>query len=139
MPEKEISFEKILAGVKLVTGYTNEEIIRYYFDKLVTRVKDYCKREDLNGPLFDFIEKKLIDISTLKLAEEEARKNKASNNAVINGIGIKSIKSINRGDTSITLRDIENQEACKTTAEELLNFSKEDYYTLNRHRKVYRT
>ena len=107
MPEKEISFEKILAGVNLVTGYT--------------------------------IEKKLIDISTLKLAEEEARKNKASSNAVINGIGIKSIKSINRGDTSITLRDIENQEACKTTAEELLNFSKEDCYTLNRHRKVYRT
>lgn len=72
MPEKEISFEKILAGVNLVTGYTNEEIIRYYFDKLVTRVKDYCKREDLNGPLFDFIEKKLIDISTLKLADRKS-------------------------------------------------------------------
>lgn len=139
MQEMESKFKEILSAVKLVTTYNNEDMIRYYFKKLVTRVKDYCKREDLNGPLFDFIEKKLIDISTLKLAEEEARKNKASNNAVINGIGIKSIKSINRGDTSITLRDIENQEACKTTAEELLNFSKEDCYTLNRHRKVYRT
>lgn len=139
MQEMESKFKEILSAVKLVTTYNNEDMIRYYFKKLVTRVKDYCKREDLNGPLFDFIEKKLIDISTLKLAEEEARKNKASNNAIINGIGIKSIKSINRGDTSITLRDIENQEACKTTAEELLNFSKEDYYTLNRHRKVYRT
>lgn len=139
MQEMESKFKEILSAVKLVTTYNNEDMIRYYFKKLVTRVKDYCKREDLNGPLFDFIEKKLIDISTLKLAEEEARKNKASNNAIINGIGIKSIKSINRGDTSITLRDIENQEACKTTAEELLNFSKEDCYTLNRHRKVYRT
>lgn len=139
MQEMESKFKEILSAVKLVTTYNNEDMIRYYFKKLVTRVKDYCKREDLNGPLFDFIEKKLIDISTLKLAEEEARKNKASNNAVINGIGIKSIKSINRGDTSITLRDIENQEACKTTVEELLNFSKEDCYTLNRHRKVYRT
>ena len=139
MQEMESKFKEILSAVKLVTTYNNEDMIRYYFKKLVTRVKDYFKREDLNGPLFDFIEKKLIDISTLKLAEEEARKNKASNNAIINGIGIKSIKSINRGDTSITLRDIENQEACKTTAEELLNFSKEDCYTLNRHRKVYRT
>ena len=139
MQEMESKFKEILSAVKLVTTYNNEDMIRYYFKKLVTRVKDYCKREDLNGPLFDFIEKKLINISTLKLAEEEARKNKASNNAIINGIGIKSIKSINRGDTSITLRDIENQEACKTTAEELLNFSKEDCYTLNRHRKVYRT
>ena len=139
MQEMESKFKEILSAVKLVTTYNNEDMIRYYFKKLVTRVKDYCKREDLNGPLFDFIEKKLIDISTLKLAEEEAKKNKASNSAVINGIGIKSIKSINRGDTSITLRDIENQEACKTTAEELLNFSKEDCYTLNRHRKVYRT
>ena len=139
MQEMESKFKEILSAVKLVTTYNNEDMIRYYFKKLVTRVKDYCKREDLNGPLFDFIEKKLIDISTLKLAEEEAKKNKASNNAVINGIGIKSIKSISGGDTSITLRDIENQEACKTTAEELLNFSKEDCYTLNRHRKVYRT
>ncbi len=70
MQEMESKFKEILSAVKLVTTYNNEDMIRYYFKKLVTRVKDYCKREDLNGPLFDFIEKKLIDISTLKLAEE---------------------------------------------------------------------
>ena len=139
MQEMESKFKEILSAVKLVTTYNNEDMIRYYFKKLVTSVKDYCKREDLNGPLFDFIEKKLIEISTLKLAEEDAKKNNNSSSAAINGIGIKSIKSISRGDTSITLRDIESQDACKTKAEELLNFNKEDYYTLNRHRKVYRS
>lgn len=136
----ESKFREILEGVSLNTGYSDEKIIKYYFGKLTTKVLDYCRREELNVPLFDFIERKLIDIVLFKKAEEEAKKNSSSSTAAINGIGIENIKSISRGDTSITLKDGEKTEVTKKNTDigSLLEFSKDDYITLNRHRKVYR-
>ena len=139
MQEMEIKIETVLADVALNTGYEDGDILRYYFRKLVTKVKDYCRREELNVPLYDFIEKKLIEIALFKKAEEEAKASTGST-AAINGIGIENIKSISRGDTSITLRDGGKVESNKSSMgpNTLLEFSKDDYITLNRHRKVYR-
>lgn len=140
MQELKSKFREILEGVYLNTEYSDEKIMKYYFEKLTTKVLDYCRREELNVPLFDLIEKKLIEIAIFKKAEEDTKKNDSGPTAAINGIGIENIKSISRGDTSITLKDGEKKTEIKGVVDvnSLLEFNKEDYIILNRHRKVFR-
>lgn len=125
---KDDIFDEIKNNIFILTGYGESEKLKYYFDKLCIYVKDYCNREDLNIPLYNFVENKL-----LKFAKNEY-KNKQQND--INGIGIENIKSISRGDTSITLKGDSNSQNILDF--NVMDMNSEDYIYLNRHRKVYK-
>lgn len=117
---------EIKEHVRLMTFFDDDRRLDYYTDKIVIKVLDYCRREDLNVPLLTFIEEKLINIIKQIMKDE-------SSGGAINGIDMKNIKSISRGDTSITLQDN------KSIATDFSDLSAKDYLFLNRHRKVYRS
>lgn len=134
--ELEKKFNEISENVFTMTDYDQYDVLKFYFKKLVTKVLDYCRREDLNVPLLDFIEDKLIEVANYEI--ERNKLLESSSTAVMNGIGIDKIKTISRGDTSITLNDNASKVGDVAGIVDPMEFTKSDYATLNRHRKVYR-
>ena len=133
--------DSIIENVSMLTNYNDEKVIEYFFYKLVTKIKSHCKIEELNAPLFDFVEDRLLNIARSEKAKEEAVN---GTGGFINGIEVGNIKSITRGDTSITLKD--SEKAIKSVSgekllpsDEYLLFTKQDYAVLNRYRRVYRS
>lgn len=128
--------EKIKSNIELVTGYSDGAKITYYANNLETLVLDYTKREELNAPLLNFIEDKLIKIAKCLSIENKSETKTSELN--IDGINLDAIKSITRGSTSITLKDNADTGIGNISPDEVLKLSEYDYITLNRHRKVFR-
>lgn len=126
---------RMKSNISLVVDYSNDALIDYYADKLETFVLDYTRRSVLNAPLLNFIEDKLILIAKFLKAENSKTDTKSS--AYIDGINIDAIKSITRGSTNITLKDNVDTGIGVATIDEVLEFGKADYATLNRQRKVF--
>lgn len=125
-----------IENAKKLSNYSKTDMLEFYFNKLARKILFYCKLEELNAPLVDFIEDKLIKIGEILLAKESLNKSNESG-AAINGIDLKNIKSITRGDTAITLKDSSSANKIETSIDDVMEFDIEDYSVLNRYRKVY--
>lgn len=113
--------EKVIENVKIITEYDIDEmLLNIYYDKLAIQIMDYCNIEELNAPLYNLLESMLIRI--FNYIGEEKTKNKDK----------EDVKSIQRGDTTITFKDDKN----KLSLEDVMRFRDEDYAILNIHRKV---
>lgn len=102
------------------------------------KVVDYCNIEAVTPPLYDFIQKKMLDIAEKSRILDSLQKN--TQDGDVYGIDINKVKSINRGDTSITLKD-EQGTSVEQAYNNYLNafeLSGTDYIVLNRHRKVFK-
>ena len=76
----------MLENIKLILNITDNEqdnLIILYIDKVINNILYYCNINELNPALESFVEDKVINIIKIKLGKME-------------------VKSVNRGDTSIT-------------------------------------
>lgn len=122
-----------------IREYENfDKLMDYYIPKITRRVLDYCNTEELNAPLCDFIEEKVLRVIKYKIELE-----KGLEGSIVDGIDISKVQSIQRGDTSITLRDKKTTTQTESSAvvekvTDPLQFTADDYIILNRNRRVFR-
>ena len=105
----------MLENIKLILDITEDsqdKLILLYIDKITNNILSYCNINELNPALEGFIEDKVINIMKIKL-------------------GKMGVKSINRGDTSITYNVASASEYSNSP-----NLTESEKKFLNTYRKV---
>ena len=105
----------MLENIKLILDITEDsqdKLILLYIDKITNNILSYCNINELNPALEGFIEDKVINIMKIKLGKMD-------------------VKSINRGDTSITYNVASASEYANST-----NLTESEKKFLNTYRKV---
>ena len=105
----------MLENIKLILDITEDsqdKLILLYIDKITNNILSYCNINELNPALEGFIEDKVINIMKIKLGKMD-------------------VKSINRGDTSITYNVASASEYSNST-----NLTESEKKFLNTYRKV---
>ena len=105
----------MLENIKLILDITEDsqdKLIILYIDKITNNILSYCNINELNPTLEGFIEDKVINIMKIKLGKMD-------------------VKSINRGDTSITYNVASASEYSNSP-----NLTESEKKFLNTYRKV---
>ena len=105
----------MLENIKLILDITEENqdnLILLYIDKVTNNILSYCNISELNPALESFVEDKVVNIMKIKLGKME-------------------VKSVNRGDTSITYNV-----ASATEYSNSPNLTESEKKFLNTYRKV---
>lgn len=105
----------MLENIKLILDITEDsqdKLILLYIDKITNNILSYCNINELNPALEGFIEDKVINIMKIKLGKMD-------------------VKSINRGDTSITYNVASASEYSNSP-----NLTESEKKFLNTYRKV---
>ena len=105
----------MLENIKLILDITEDsqdKLIILYIDKITNNILSYCNINELNPALEGFIEDKVINIMKIKLGKMD-------------------VKSINRGDTSITYNVASASEYSNSP-----NLTESEKKFLNTYRKV---
>ena len=105
----------MLENIKLILDITEDsqdKLILLYIDKITNNILSYCNINELNPTLEGFIEDKVINIMKIKLGKMD-------------------VKSINRGDTSITYNVASASEYSNSP-----NLTESEKKFLNTYRKV---
>ena len=105
----------MLKNIKLILDITEDsqdKLILLYIDKITNNILSYCNINELNPALEGFIEDKVINIMKIKLGKMD-------------------VKSINRGDTSITYNVASASEYSNSP-----NLTESEKKFLNTYRKV---